>query len=258
MEKMTARAAFAALYRQARRGNLTGVRLYAAALELTGEPSGAFRGPIASRLHGAVEKARADVTPLRLHLLRQVLNCWGHGNPYRSPPMESPRFPAWRRQVARADALRKRLQGAARLELDAGGWVVRLLPPTVDERIPTGEIGPKRSAAHERAIRRAWEARKASRVLLAAYNASGDQRRAMRRHSDDLEGQLQRERTAHEGTRELLATMHENYRALAALAGKQERKRRRSTVLARSLMLRLNAEYRLVDRYTARLRERVA
>jgi hypothetical protein len=130
---ITMRQHFAALYSRARKEKLAGADLYAAALELTGEPSDTFQGPLAQLLYNAVEKARADVTPMRLHLQRQVLNCWGHGNPYRSPPMESPRFPSWQRQVRRADALRNRLKEAGRLQCDAGGWVQCLIPVKRDK-----------------------------------------------------------------------------------------------------------------------------
>lgn len=103
---------------------------------------------------------------------------------------------------------------------------------------PTGAIKPKRTPAHERAIRRAWAERKARReaeihlhlgrgqfeqVKQALDNAS-DERRTLRYERDDFEGQLQR-----------MAT-----------------KRRRAVLNARDLQKRLNAEHRLVDRANER------
>lgn len=125
---MTTKAQFLTLYRQARECDLAGDSLYRAALAITGEPSGPFQGPIAARLYNAVTMARAEPEPMRQKLQRDVLNCWGHGNPYRSPPMESPRFAGWQRTTREAQALRKRLAEAGRLELDGGNWVVRVLP----------------------------------------------------------------------------------------------------------------------------------
>lgn len=124
---MTTKDQFLTLYRRAREGDLSGDSLYRAALTITGEPSGPFQGPIAVRLYNAVTMARAEPEPMRQKLQRDVLNCWGHGNPYRSPPMESPRFAGWQRTTRQADTLRKRLASGGRLELDAGNWVVRVL-----------------------------------------------------------------------------------------------------------------------------------
>lgn len=53
----------------------------------------------------------------------------------------------------------------------------------------------KRTPAHERAIRRAWAERKAARKLLAAYNRSGDDRRALSLALQEAEGRLQRATT---------------------------------------------------------------
>jgi hypothetical protein len=123
------RSQYRTLYRQARTQGLEGDSLYRAALALTGEPHGPFQGPIAARLYNAVTIARRAVEPMREKLARDVLNCWGHGNPYRCPPMDSPRFPSWQHGTQRADALRKRLVAAGRVELDAGNWVVRVIAP---------------------------------------------------------------------------------------------------------------------------------
>jgi hypothetical protein len=119
-----------------------------------------------------------------------------------------------------------------------------------------------RTSAHERAVRRAWAERKARRFtrlcaqdhrnaleaaiverealraerdkLLAAYNASGDDRRVLRKERDDWEASC---------------------RANFIHAGNMNGKRRRSTLLARDLQQRLNREHALVDQLMAERRE---
>ena len=157
---------FRALYGKARAEGLTGAALYQAAIDLTGKPAETFHGPIAQRLYNAVAKARENAEPMRYKLGRLVLNCWGHGSPYRAPMMDSPRFAAWQRTTGRADALRDRLKAAGRLEFDAGNWVVRVLPlPVTPEPAPapTAIARKYRALGHERAIKRAWAERKARR-----------------------------------------------------------------------------------------------
>lgn len=99
--------------------------------------------------------------------------------------------------------------------------------PAETDRGAIEAIRPKRTAAHERAIRRAWAERKARRVAMAALNRASDERRALRKERDDWEGRAQRNHA----------------------------KRRRAVLLARGLQKRLNAEYRLVDRNAARMRD---
>ena len=175
---LSMREAFQALYCIARRDKLTGADLLHAACDLTGEPHETFKCWQASRLHIAVTRALETVEPMRRKLALSVLNGWGHGNPYRSPAMDSPRYAGWIRTVRRANALRKRLADAGRLELDAGNWVQRVLPlPVTPEPTPTaiqaecavnapcGAV--RRTPAHERAIRRAWSERCARREAEA-------------------------------------------------------------------------------------------
>lgn len=69
----------------------------------------------------------------------------------------------------------------------------------LEAALPAQAVAGKRTPAHERAIRRAWAERKARRMaeaerdkVMAAYNASGDARRALRKERDDWEGRAMR------------------------------------------------------------------
>lgn len=182
------REAFGALYRIARRDKLTGADLLHAACDLTGEPHETFKCWRAGLLYTAVTRALDKPEGMRYRLQRNVLNAWGARHGLRSPAMDSPRFEGWRRVSCQADALRKRLADAGRLEYDAGNWVVRVLPlpvtpepaPTVDEAAatPTAIQRRERTPAHERAIRRAWAERKAAREYRASFLMHRDARNA--------------------------------------------------------------------------------
>lgn len=236
---------FRALYAMARRDKLTGADLLHAACDLTGEPQEAFRCPRAALLHTAVTRAIEAPEGLRYRLQRNVLNGWGARHGLRSPAMESPRFDAWRKVSCQADALRKRLAEAERLEYDAGNWVVRVLPRTLPAETDRGAIGeavrPKRTAAHERAIRRAWAERKARRDAELHLRLGRAQHEQLRAQYDNA---------AEARTRFLQGMMESDQRERIAM-----RKRRRAVLLARGLQRRLNAEFRLVDRNAARMRE---
>lgn len=222
---LSMREAFGALYRIARRDKVEGADLLHAACDLTGEPHETFRCPRACRLHTAVTRALEAPEGMREKLARQVLNCWGHGNPYRSPAMESPRFPAWRANVARADALRKRLADSGRLEFDAGNWVVRVLPlpvtpepsPTAiqPDATPTGER-VKRTAAHERAIRRAW----AERAAFRRQRAMAAEVKAELKASYDRQAELHEQSLAHYDR-----AINAEHEAREALAAREDLKR---------------------------------
>ncbi len=200
---LSMREAFSALYRIARRDGLKDADLLDAACDLTGEPHETFKCPRACRLHTAVTRAIQAPEPMRERLARQVLNCWGHGNPFRSPAMGSPRFRAWRANVSRADALRKRLADAGRLEYDAGNWVVRVLPlPVTPEEAPTAIHAGKRTPAHERAIRRAWAERKARRSADVHLRIGTAQ-------YEHVKGELERVKALEACTRSLASEMSE-------------------------------------------------
>jgi len=182
------REAFGALYRIARRDKLTGADLLHAACDLTGEPRETFKCWRAGLLYTAVTRALDKPEGMRYRLQRNVLNAWGARHGLRSPAMDSPRFEGWRRVSCQADALRKRLADAGRLEYDAGNWVVRVLPlpvtpepaTTVDEAAatPTAIQRRERTPAHDRAIRRAWAERKAAREYRASFLMHRDARNA--------------------------------------------------------------------------------
>lgn len=136
------REAFRTLYSRTRRDKLEGAAIMDAACDLTGEPRETFKAPRAARLCTAAMRALETPEGLRYRLQRNVLNGWGARHGLRSPAMDSPRFEAWRRVSTRADALRKRLADAGRLEFDAGNWVVRVLPlPVTPEPAPISESG---------------------------------------------------------------------------------------------------------------------
>lgn len=205
---LSMREAFGALYCIARRDKLAGADLLHAACDLTGEPHETFKCPRACRLHTAVTRALEDPEGMRYRLQRNVLNAWGARHGLRSPAMDSPRFEAWRRVSARADALRKRLADAGRLEYDAGNWVCAVLPlpvtpepaPTVDEAgaTPTAIQASKRTSAHERAIRHAWAERKAAREYRASFLMHRDARNAADDAAKGLAYDLDRAKAAHD------------------------------------------------------------
>ena len=117
----TTRAEWRKAYGTARKDKLAGKALYDML-------SRDLSRNTAIMLHGAIERAREPAWPSREARQKSVLNCFGTKNPYSAPAMDSPRFEAWRRIVARVDALVKRLEAAGRIERDDGGFVARVLP----------------------------------------------------------------------------------------------------------------------------------
>jgi hypothetical protein len=122
------------------------------------------------------------------------------------------------------DAILSDLAAAAAM-MRGEGYVAPAPLPVAPDAPPTA-IQAKRTPAHERAIRRAWAQRKEARAAMAAYNASGDDRRALHKERDDWQGRAQR----------------------------LQAKRRRAVLKARDLQTRLYAEHRLVDRANDRRR----
>lgn len=127
---MNMRQNFATLYRMARRDKLHGRELHLAAIELIGEG-------LAGLLYYAVERALRPTADMRRELRRTVLNGFGSKNAWTGKGLRSLSTPAGHQLAHQTATLRKRLQDAGRLDLDAGGWA-------------TGEIRPARPKAYIR------------------------------------------------------------------------------------------------------------
>ena len=179
------------------------------------------------------------------------------GTPEGSEPVEAltgPDFAPVAVIVADPDPLEALAARLAALEARVAALPVETVeaPTAVADR-------PRRTPAHERAIRWAWAQRRAARLqrsiaedhlrmreqVQEAYNRSGEERREMRKRIDDLEGQLQRE------TAEWEALQHRTWEQAMGF----KMKRRRAVILARERGKRLEAEHRLVDRYQEKRRE---
>lgn len=143
--------------------------------------------------------------------------------------------------MARLDALEASL--AAPLPVE---------PEVTEPVAPTGAIKPKRTPAHERAIRRAWAERKAARLQRAI---AADHMRMREQAQSALllqESEAKRMRQHLEGK---VRAAQETRDIACRLTDRERDKRRRSTILARDLQKRLNAEHRLVDRANEKRRE---
>lgn len=128
---MVTRTQWRALHRRARQEKLQpGTRgLYAAAVDIVGGSRETFANWQAATLYRAADIALRPAEPMRRRLARDVLNGWGTRNAMRSPDpgpgsyyRPNARFAAWQAITSRADALRRRLEAAGRLVLDAGSW----------------------------------------------------------------------------------------------------------------------------------------
>lgn len=129
---------------------------------------------------------------------------------------------------------------------------IEALLATLPAETDRGAIGaiqrPKRTPAHERAIRRAWAERKLRRE--SAHWA--------RHWHKAYEGEQFKTQAA----QSQLAALNRDWAITNRRLGehikdgeRQTAKRRRAVLLARTLQKRLNAEFRLVDRNAARMRE---
>lgn len=135
--------------------------------------------------------------------------------------------------------------------------------PAEPIEVPTAdEARPPRSAAHERAIRRAWAERKEARRQRQGAHSARQFYEAEEARSEELFSQV----CSVIAERDALKTQLENARGSASrwrneaeASERRERlvmaKRRRAVMLARDLGKRLSAEHRLVDRYQAKRRE---
>lgn len=130
---------------------------------------------------------------------------------------------------------------AARIDaLEAALASLSVKPAPIVEQAP--EPVARRTAAHERAVRRAWAARKEARLQRAV---AADHMR-MREQTQEA---LQAEVRDHDRTRSQWRKRLDEFAEQGArLVSAQRDKRRRAVMLGRDLQKRLNGEYALVDR----------
>lgn len=115
--------------------------------------------------------------------------------------------------------------------------------PAQSAATPTAHI--KRSPAHERAIRRAWKERSLRRSAAKAANMHYADAKAARAERNESVQEARKYQAWWEG-------ISRDAAALCAERDVLAYKRRRSTILARDLQKRLNAEHHLVDRANER------
>ena len=117
------------------------------------------------------------------------------------------------------------------------------------------ETMPKRTAAHERAIRRAWAERKAARLQRAIATDQMRMREQVQVDLRKVSADLATLRPQYDNAAKARHSFMLEMDRACASERVALRKRRRAVLLARDLMKRLNAEHRLVDRYIAEKRE---